>query len=126
MGSVWGSIIGEGYQRLKKNISGIRQTMPEIEKQTSTVQEGDSNVKPGGLSFEVVLEGPKTDEKPNIKCPQTPTLSAEGIEKKLMECEERRKSMEASTLEKLAEKEKRAEEVRAKKASMPPVEGEKE
>ena len=38
--------------------------------------------------------------------------------------EERRKSMEASTLEKLAEKEKRAEEVRAKKASMPPVEGE--
>ena len=28
--------------------------------------------------------------------------------------------MEASTLEKLAEKEKKAEEVRAKKASMPP------
>ena len=42
------------------------------------------------------------------------------------EVEERRKSMEASTLEKLAEKEKRAEEVRAKKASMPPVEGENE
>ena len=37
----------------------------------------------------------------------------------------RRKSMEASTLEKLAEKEKRAEEVRAKKASMPPQEFEK-
>ena len=31
--------------------------------------------------------------------------------------------MEASTLEKLAEKERRAEEVRAKKASMPPVDG---
>ena len=30
--------------------------------------------------------------------------------------------MEASTLEKLAEKEKRAEEVRAKKANMPLVE----
>ena len=36
------------------------------------------------------------------------------------EAEERRKVMEASTLEKLAEKEKRAEEVRAKKANMPP------
>ena len=34
--------------------------------------------------------------------------------------------MEASTLEKLAEKEKRAEEVRAKKASMPPGEAMKE
>ena len=56
--------------------------MPEIEKQTSTVQEGDSNVKPGGLSFEVVLEGPKTDEKPNLRCPPTPTLSAEDIERK--------------------------------------------
>ena len=58
--------------------------MPEIEKPITIVQEEESNVKPGGLSFEVVLEGPKTDEKPNIKCPQTPTLSAEGIEKKLM------------------------------------------
>merc|ERR1712128_36112 len=100
--------------------------MPEVEKQPSTVQEGESNVKPGGLSFEVVLEGPKTNEKPTIKCPPTPTLSAEDIEKKLKDVEERRKSMEASTLEKLAEKEKRAEEVRAKKASMPPVEGEME
>ena len=36
------------------------------------------------------------------------------------EVELRRKSMEASTLEKLAEKEKKAAEVRAKKASMPP------
>merc|ERR1712013_774295 len=51
---------------------------------------------------------------------------ASDIEKKLKEVEERRKSMEASTLEKLAEKEKRAEEVRAKKASMPPVEAMKE
>ena len=57
--------------------------MPEVEKQSSIVQEGESNIKPGGLSFEVVLEGPKTDEKPNIKCPPTPTLSAEDIEKKL-------------------------------------------
>ena len=116
--------------------------MPEVEKQASTVQEGESNGKPGGLSFEVVLEGPKTDEKPKIKCPPTPTLSAEDIEKKLkvfenrykrvslefssQDSEERRKSMEASTLEKLAEKEKRAEEVRAKKANMPPVEQEVE
>ena len=57
--------------------------MPEVEKQESTVQEGESSVKPGGLSFEVVLEGPKTEEKPNIKCPPTPTLSAEDIQKKL-------------------------------------------
>merc|ERR1712106_529187 len=125
MGSVRGSIIGEGYRSLKKNISGIRQTMPEIEKQTSTVQVGDSNVKPGGLSFEVILEGPKTDEKPYFKCPPTPTLSAGDIEKKLKEVADRGKSMEASTLDKLAEKEKRAEEVRAKKASMPPVKVEK-
>ena len=35
------------------------------------------------------------------------------------EAEDRRKSMESSTLEKLAEQQKRAEEVRAKKATMP-------
>ena len=35
------------------------------------------------------------------------------------DAEERRKSIEASTLEKLAEKEKRGEEVRAKKATIP-------
>ena len=40
----------------------------------------------------------------------------------IKEAEDRRKSMEASTLEKLLEKEKKAEEVRAKKASMPPPE----
>merc|ERR1712183_249467 len=120
MGSTWDITTQEGSYSLQRKVL----TMPEVEKQSSTVQEGESNVKPGGLSFEVVLEGPKTNEKPTIKCPPTPTLSAEDIEKKLKEGEERRKSMEASTLEKLAEKEKRAEEVRAKKASMPPVEGE--
>ena len=75
-----------GYSRGRRTL--VRKdklsSMPEIEKQASIVQEGESNVKPGGLSFELVLEGPKTDEKPNINCPQTPTLSAEGIEKKLM------------------------------------------
>merc|ERR1711955_182212 len=122
MGSRWDITTEEGsHSNQRKSL-----TMPEVEKQPSTVQEGESNVKPGGLSFEVVLEGPKTDEKPNIKCPPSPSLSAEDIEKKLKEVEERRKSMEASTLEKLAEKEKRAEEVRAKKASMPPVEAMKE
>eukprot|EP00091_Calanus_sinicus_P001115 TRINITY_DN11060_c0_g1_i1.p1 TRINITY_DN11060_c0_g1~~TRINITY_DN11060_c0_g1_i1.p1 ORF type:complete len:122 (-),score=55.37 TRINITY_DN11060_c0_g1_i1:112-453(-) len=90
--------------------------MPGIE---NTPQEGAASVKPGGLCFEVVLEGPKKEEKPNIKCPPTPSLSADDIERKLKESEERRKSMEASTLEKLAEKEKTAEEVRAKKANMP-------
>merc|ERR1711981_550425 len=75
--------------------------------------------KPGGMSYEVVLEGPKKTEQPTVKCPSTPTPTVKDIEKKLKEAEERRKSMEASTLEKLAEKEKRAEEVRAKKATMP-------
>merc|ERR1712112_627563 len=117
MGSERDNITPEGSQVF---------TMPEVDKQPATVQEGESNVKPGGLSFEVVLEGPKTDEKPNIKCPPSPCLSAEDIEKKIKEVEERRKSMEASTLEKLAEKERRAEEVRAKKASMPPVDDGKE
>ena len=59
--------------------------MPEVEKQvaSSSIQEGESNVKPGGLSFDVVLEEAKTDEKPTLKCPPTPTLSAEDIEKRL-------------------------------------------
>merc|ERR1712228_759495 len=98
--------------------------MPEVEKQSSSssIQEGESNAKPGGLTFDVVLEEAKTDEKPTLRCPPTPTLSVEDIEKKLKEVGLRRKSMEASTLEKLAEKEKRAEEVRAKIASMLPKE----
>ena len=62
--------------------------MPGIE---NTPQEGAASVKPGGLCFEVVLEGPKKDEKPNIKCPPTPTLSAEDIEKKLKVFENRYK-----------------------------------
>ena len=54
--------------------------MPGIE---NTPREVAASVKPGGLFFEVVLNGPKKDEKPNIKCPKTPTFSAEDIEKKL-------------------------------------------
>ena len=53
-------------------------------------------------------------------------FSSNFVNKGFQEVEERRKSMEASTLEKLAEKERRAEEVRAKKASMPPVDDGKE
>ena len=65
-----------------------------------------------------------------------PSVTAKDIEKKLEESENRRKSLEvrqdliltkiflqncqAATLERLAEMERRAEEVRAKKASMPP------
>merc|ERR1712106_816962 len=74
--------------------------------------------KPGGMSYEVVLEGAKKAEQPTVKCPSTPTPSVKDIEKKLKEAEDRRKSMESSTLEKLAEQQKRAEEVRAKKATM--------
>ena len=97
----------------------------------------EENVKPGGLTFEVmlkanvpllmeylevVLEDAKTAEKPVIGSGDSPTITALDIEKKLEESENRRKSLEAATLERLAEMEKRAEEVRAKKASMPPAE----
>merc|ERR1712212_1037184 len=71
--------------------------MPEVEKQSAVASEGsgESLEKPGGLAFEVVLE-----------------------DAKIKEAENRRKSMEASTLEKLAQEEKKREEVRAKKASV--------
>merc|ERR1711909_247097 len=93
-------------------------TMPEMEQQTPVVQGGESLEKPGGLAFKVVLEEAKTTEAPKLECPPTPTLSVGDIEKRLKEAEERRKSMEASTLEKLAQEEKKREEVRAKKAEL--------
>ena len=72
-------------------------------------------------SFKVVLEDAKTSEKPKVTpSTESPSLTAKEIEKKLQQVEDRRKSLEAQTLERLAEQEKRAEEVRAKKASMPP------
>merc|ERR1711955_173962 len=81
-------------------------------------QEPNADVKPGGLSFEVVLEDAKTSEKPSITpSAETPSLTAEEIEKKLQECEDRRKSLESQSLERLAEQEKRTEEARAKKAT---------
>merc|ERR1719339_481357 len=94
--------------------------MPEVEKQSAVASEGsgESLEKPGGLSFEVVLEEAKIKEAPKLECPSTPTPSVEDIEKRLKEAENRRKSMEASTLEKLAQEEKKREEVRAKKASV--------
>ena len=86
------------------------------------------------------MEDAKTTEKPSIGGGgggETPGVTAKDIEKKLEESENRRKSLEvrqqhiflnkiifqncqAATLERLAEMERRAEEVRAKKASMPP------
>merc|ERR1712107_105882 len=104
--------------------------MPEVEKQSAVASEGsgESLEKPGGLSFEVVLEEAKIKEAPKLECPSTPAPSVEDIEKRLKEAENRRKSMEASTLEKLAQEEKNREEVtslyltlkkvRAKKASV--------
>merc|ERR1719249_476390 len=94
--------------------------MPEVEKQSAVASEGsgESLEKPGGLAFEVVLEDAKIKEAPKLECPATPTPSVEDIEKRLKEAENRRKSMEASTLEKLAQEEKKREEVRAKKASV--------
>ena len=54
--------------------------------------------------------------------PDSPTVTAQEIEKKLQESEDRRKSLEAQTLERLAEAERRAEEVRERKATLPPPE----
>ena len=74
--------------------------------------------------MKVVLEDAKTTEKPSIGggggAGESPNLTAEDIERKLKESQNRRKSLEAATMERLAEMERRAEEVRAKKASMPP------
>ena len=39
--------------------------------------------KPGGVSFEVVLEGAKKTDQPSVKCPSTPTPTVKDIEKKL-------------------------------------------
>merc|ERR1711963_596 len=102
--------------------------MPEVEKQSAVASEGsgESLEKPGGLSFEVVLEEAKIKEAPKLECPSTPAPSVEDIEKGLKEAENRRKSMEASTLEKLAQEEKKREEVRAKKASVSETEEKEE
>ena len=54
--------------------------MPEISKYTTTVQEGEATTKPGGVSYEVVLEEAKTTDKPNIT---TTAMLVEDIEKKL-------------------------------------------
>ena len=68
-----------------------------------------------------MLEDAKTSDKPKV----TPSsdaagLTAKEIEEKLQKVEDRRKSLEAQTLERLAEAEKRAAEVRERKATMPP------
>ena len=81
--------------------------------------------------MKVVLEDAKTTEKPSIgggAGGESANLTAEDIEKKLKESQNRRKSLEAATMERLAEMERRAEEVRAKKASLPATshEGEEE
>eukprot|EP00088_Acartia_fossae_P022978 TRINITY_DN24045_c0_g1_i1.p1 TRINITY_DN24045_c0_g1~~TRINITY_DN24045_c0_g1_i1.p1 ORF type:complete len:112 (+),score=59.58 TRINITY_DN24045_c0_g1_i1:23-358(+) len=92
--------------------------MPEIGKKIEKAESADCEEKPGGVKFQVILEDAKTSDVPEMRSPPTPSPSVEDIELKLKAAEDRRKSMEASALEKLAEKEKRAEEVRAKKASL--------
>merc|ERR1711928_86432 len=110
---------GKGERHKEGSNTGAAR-MPEVEKQSAVASErsGESLEKPGGLSFEVVLEEAKIKEAPKLECPSTPAPSVEDIEKRLKEAENRRKSMEASTLEKLAQEEKKREEVRAKKASV--------
>jgi len=117
MGSAASAGKGERHKQGSKTLVA---RMPEVEKQSAVASEGsgESLEKPGGLSFEVVLEEAKIKEAPKLECPPTPTPSVEDIEKRLKEAADRRKSMEASTLEKLAQEEKKREEVRAKKASV--------
>merc|ERR1711971_1362954 len=77
--------------------------MPEMDQEQKAPEVAESDVKPGGLSFEVVLEDAKTSDKPAITAsPEPPSLTAEELEKKLQEVEDRRKSLEAATLERLA------------------------
>merc|ERR1711872_166541 len=115
-----GHTVPEGEDTTRQPTKGRRHhpRMPEVEKQSAVASEGsgESLEKPGGLAFQVVLEDAKTTEGPKLECPATPTPSVEDIEKRLKEAESRRKSMEASALEKLALDEKKREEVRAKKA----------
>merc|ERR1712106_1052062 len=113
-----GSAASAGKEERQKERKTRASRMPEVEKQSAVASEGESLEKPGGLSFEVVLEEAKIKEGPKLECPSTPTPSVEDIEKRLKEAADRRKSMEASTLEKLAQEEKKREEVRAKKASV--------
>merc|ERR1712226_756231 len=120
-----GSAASVGKEERQKSFAA---RMPEVEKQSAVASEGsgESLEKPGGLSFEVVLEEAKIKEAPKLESPPTPTPSVEDIEKRLKEAENRRKSMEASTLEKLAQEEEKREEVRAKKASVSESEEKKE
>merc|ERR1712071_573336 len=67
--------------------------MPEVEKQTSSVQEVESLEKPGGLAFQVLLEDAKSKDAPKMESPPTPTPSVEDIQKRLKNAECRRKSM---------------------------------
>lgn len=97
--------------------------MPEVEKQLAEAEVAECEVKPGGVKFAVVLEDAKKTEAPEMRSTPTPSPSAQDIQLKLQAAEDRRKSMEANTLEKLAEKEKRAAEVRAKKASIAETDG---
>jgi hypothetical protein len=71
-----------------------------------------------GGSFIFASSNTTSKEPPKLECPSTPNPCGEDTEKRLKEAENRRKSMEASTLEKLAQEEKKREEVRAKKASV--------
>lgn len=70
----------------------------------------------GGLKYELRLAKPSTTESP-IKRPTTPpkSISAEDIQKKLKEAEERRQSLEAQKLNTLNEKMSRLAEVNQKK-----------
>merc|ERR1711935_1283798 len=71
-----------------------------------------------GEVFEVVLQGAKTKKIPRPKSAPQPQPKYEDIEQKLKAAEERRKEMCAAQKAALASAEKRAEEVRGRKASM--------
>merc|ERR1712025_903244 len=88
--------------------------MPEVSRLNHC---GEMEVEDGTLKFEVILEDAKTKKIPRPKSAPSPMPNYEEIQQKLKAAEERRKQFESEQLAQLAEKEKRAEEVRAKKSS---------
>merc|ERR1712227_670400 len=73
----------------------------------------------GGLKYEVVLEEAKTKRMPRPKsAPSSSPRNYQDIQQKLQAAEERRKQFEKEQQDMLSAREKRAEEVRAKKVTL--------
>lgn len=70
----------------------------------------------GGMCYEVILAEPSADKPtPPAASPRPKSMTAEEIEQKLLQAEERRKSMEASRLASVGERMTRLEEANRKR-----------